>query len=69
MSCRLPQPLQVPLRVPLRTEEVSPHVVVNTDNVFRAAIEEADKLRTDISPLEPITSTFMADFQYLLSTV
>ncbi len=47
MTRRFPQPLQVPPRVPFRTEEVGPHVVVDADDALRAAVEEADKLRTD----------------------
>ena len=47
MTCRFPQPLQVPLRVPFRTEEIGPHVVVDPDNALRATVEEADKLRAD----------------------
>jgi hypothetical protein len=47
MTCRFPQPLQAPLRVPFRTKKVGALVVVNTDNGLRPAVEEADKLRTD----------------------
>ncbi len=47
MTRRFVQPLQVPPRVPFRAEEVGPHVVIDTDNTLRAAVEEADKLRTD----------------------
>src|SRR5262245_43420207 len=49
MVRRLPQPLQGPARVPLLTEEVGPHVVVDSEHALRAAVKEADKLRADQS--------------------
>jgi hypothetical protein len=49
MLRRLAKPLQVPPRVPLLTEEVRPHVIVDPDHALRAAVEEADKLRADQS--------------------
>jgi hypothetical protein len=49
MTCPSAQPFKVPPRVPFRTEEIGPHVVIYPDHTLRAAVEEGDKLRTDKS--------------------
>jgi hypothetical protein len=49
MLRRLAKPLQVPPRVPLFTEKVCAHVIVDPDHALRAPVEEADKLRADQS--------------------